>query len=186
MAPLSSPGPDVTSAAGVPQVADIAGERLAREDPDLGEVIVTEEEIRDKIRELGARITADYAGRPPLLVGVLKGAFVFMSDLSRAIALPVEFDFMAVASYGSSTRTSGVVRIVKDLDTRPCRPSRPGRGGHCRFGADPCFSAAQPCRSATCEPCGLRVARQRRRSHRARAFLHRVPHPEGLRSRLRA
>ena len=64
----------------------------------------------------GERITADYAGRPPLLVGVLKGAFMFMSDLSRAIALPVEVDFMAVSSYGSATRTSGVVRIVKDLD----------------------------------------------------------------------
>jgi hypoxanthine phosphoribosyltransferase len=117
MAPLSSPSPDFAPASGVPQVTDIAGERLAREDPDLGEVIVSEEQISDKISELGARITADYAGRPPLLVGVLKGAFVFMSDLSRAIALPVEFDFMAVASYGSSTRTSGVVRIVKDLDT---------------------------------------------------------------------
>ncbi|HUC14550.1 MAG TPA: hypothetical protein VMS00_08870, partial [Acidimicrobiales bacterium] len=89
MAPLSSPSPDVAPAPGVSRVADILGERLAKEDPDLGEVIVAEEEIRDKIRELGARITEDYAGRPPLLVGVLKGAFVFMSDLSRAIALPV-------------------------------------------------------------------------------------------------
>jgi hypoxanthine phosphoribosyltransferase len=88
-----------------------------RGDPYLGDVVVGEEEIRARIAELGALITADYAGRPPLLVGVLKGAFVFMSDLARAIALPVEFDFMAVASYGSSTRTSGVVRIVKDLDT---------------------------------------------------------------------
>ena len=68
------------------------------------------------IPELGKQITADYAGRPPLLVGVLKGAFVFMSDLSRAIDLPVEFDFMAVSSYGSATRSSGVVRILKDLD----------------------------------------------------------------------
>ena len=68
--------------------------------------------------ELGRRITADYAGRPPLLVGVLKGAFVFMSDLARAIDLPVEFDFMAVASYGSSHHApAGVVRIVKDLDS---------------------------------------------------------------------
>jgi hypoxanthine phosphoribosyltransferase len=87
------------------------------DDPNLGEVVVSEDEIRARIADLGARITADYAGRPPLLVGVLKGAFVFMSDLARSIALPVEFDFMAVASYGSSTRTSGVVRIVKDLDT---------------------------------------------------------------------
>ncbi|MGH9107787.1 MAG: hypoxanthine phosphoribosyltransferase [Acidimicrobiales bacterium] len=86
-------------------------------DPDLGEVVVTEEQIQRRIGELGALITTDYQGRPPLLVGVLKGAFVFMSDLARAVQLPVEFDFMAVASYGSSTRTSGVVRIVKDLDT---------------------------------------------------------------------
>jgi hypoxanthine phosphoribosyltransferase len=90
---------------------------LTADDPYLGPVVVSEEEIRAKTRELGARITADYRGRPPLLVGVLKGAFVFMSDLARVIDLPVEFDFMAVASYGSSTRTSGVVRIVKDLDS---------------------------------------------------------------------
>jgi hypoxanthine phosphoribosyltransferase len=89
----------------------------AQGDPALGEVVVAEQEIRSRIAELGARITADYDGRSPLLVGVLKGAFMFMSDLARAIGLPVEFDFMAVASYGSSTRTSGVVRIVKDLDT---------------------------------------------------------------------
>jgi len=85
-------------------------------DPDLGELVVSEEELATRIAELGATITADYQGRPPLLVGVLKGAFMFMADLARAIALPVEFDFMAVASYGSATRTSGVVRIVKDLD----------------------------------------------------------------------
>jgi len=84
--------------------------------PDVGRVIVSEPDLQQRIVELGDRITADYAGRPPLLVGVLKGAFMFMSDLSRAIALPVEVDFMAVSSYGSATRTSGVVRIVKDLD----------------------------------------------------------------------
>ncbi len=78
--------------------------------------MVSQQELGDKVAELGRRITADYADRPPLLVGVLKGAFMFMSDLSRAIDLPVEFDFMAVASYGSTTRTSGVVRIVKDLE----------------------------------------------------------------------
>ena len=65
---------------------------------------------------MGKKITDDYNGKSPLLVGVLKGAFVFMSDISRAIDLPVEFDFMAVSSYGYSTRSSGVVRIVKDLD----------------------------------------------------------------------
>lgn len=85
-------------------------------DPALGPLVVSQEELELRIAELGQRITADYADRPPLLVGVLKGAFVFMSDLSRMIDLPVEFDFMAVASYGSATRTSGVVRIVKDLD----------------------------------------------------------------------
>ena len=84
--------------------------------PDLGEVVVSEKELQDRIAELGLQITEDYDGRPPLLVGVLKGAFVFMSDLARAIQLPVEFDFMAVSSYGSATKTSGVVRIVKDLD----------------------------------------------------------------------
>lgn len=85
-------------------------------DPALGEVVISEEALLRRIGELGARISLDYAGRPPLLVGVLKGAFVFMADLARSISLPVEFDFMAVASYGSSTSTSGVVRIVKDLD----------------------------------------------------------------------
>ena len=81
-----------------------------------GKVVVTEDDLRVRIAELGAQITADYLDRPPLLVGVLKGAFVFMADLARAIDLPVEVDFMAVASYGAATKSSGVVRIVKDLD----------------------------------------------------------------------
>jgi hypoxanthine phosphoribosyltransferase len=85
-------------------------------DPALGPLVVAEEDLQRRIGELGDQITEDYRGRVPLLVGVLKGAFVFMSDLARAIHLPVEFDFMAVASYGTATRTSGVVRIVKDLD----------------------------------------------------------------------
>jgi hypoxanthine phosphoribosyltransferase len=85
-------------------------------DPHLGPVVVSADDIQDRIAALGKEITSDYADRPPLLVGVLKGAFMFMSDLSRAIDLPVEFDFMAVSSYGSATRTSGVVRIIKDLD----------------------------------------------------------------------
>jgi hypoxanthine phosphoribosyltransferase len=90
-------------------------ERL-EQGPDVGRVIVSEDDLQARIADLGRRITADYADHPPLLVGVLKGAFMFMSDLSRAISLPVEVDFMAVSSYGSATRTSGVVRIVKDLD----------------------------------------------------------------------
>ncbi len=88
----------------------------ALDDPNLGGVVVSEEALQERIAALGRQITEDYAGRAPLLVGVLKGAFVFMSDLARAIDLPVEFDFMAVSSYGSATKTSGVVRIVKDLD----------------------------------------------------------------------
>ena len=86
------------------------------EDRHLGPVIVSAEALQGRIRELGAAIARDYAGRVPLLVGVLKGACFFLADLARAIELPVEIDFMAVSSYGNSTRTSGVVRIVKDLD----------------------------------------------------------------------
>jgi hypoxanthine phosphoribosyltransferase len=85
-------------------------------DPHLGRIVVGADELQQRVGEIGKEITSDYAERPPLLVGVLKGAFMFMSDLSRAIDLPVEFDFMAVSSYGSVTRTSGVVRILKDLD----------------------------------------------------------------------
>ena len=85
-------------------------------DPNLGDVVVPEEALRQRVRELGKEITADYSERAPLLVGVLKGAFVVMADLSRHIRLPLQFDFMAVSSYGASTKTSGVVRILKDLD----------------------------------------------------------------------
>jgi hypoxanthine phosphoribosyltransferase len=81
-----------------------------------GRVLISEEQLRIRIQEIGDQITRDYAGRPPLLIGVLKGAFVFMADLSRSIRLPVEMDFMAVSSYGTATKTSGIVRIVKDLD----------------------------------------------------------------------
>ena len=84
---------------------------------DVGPVLVDADRLAVRVAELGAEITADYAGEPPLLVAVLKGAMLFMSDLCRAIALPVDVDFMAVSSYGSATKTSGVVRIVKDLDS---------------------------------------------------------------------
>ena len=84
--------------------------------PDLGEVVVDAAALQTRVAELGAAITRDYAGRAPLLIGVLKGAAMFMTDLSRSIALPLEIDYMAVSSYGNATRTSGVVRIVKDLD----------------------------------------------------------------------
>ncbi|HJR24926.1 MAG TPA: hypoxanthine phosphoribosyltransferase [Acidimicrobiales bacterium] len=84
--------------------------------PELGEVVVDAESLQAKVAELGAAITKDYEGRSPLLIGVLKGAAMFMADLTRAIALPLEIDYMAVSSYGNSTKSSGVVRIVKDLD----------------------------------------------------------------------
>lgn len=83
---------------------------------DIERVLIGADEIQAKVGELGDAITADYRGRDLLLVGVLKGAFVVMADLSRRIRLPLEFDFMAVSSYGVATQTSGVVRILKDLD----------------------------------------------------------------------
>ena len=85
-------------------------------DPDIGEILVQADELRNRVRELGVQITEDYAGRDLVLVGVLKGAVFFLSDLMRAIDVPCEVDFMAVASYGSATDSSGVVRILKDLD----------------------------------------------------------------------
>ena len=85
-------------------------------DANIGAIVVEEVDLQQRISELGKDIASDYAANPPLLVGILKGAFRFMADLARAIDLPVEFDFMAVSSYGSATRTSGVVRIMKDLD----------------------------------------------------------------------
>jgi len=84
--------------------------------PDIESVIISEEQIDERVRELGAEISRDYAGETVLLVAVLRGAAIFLADLSRAISVPVELDFMAVSSYGSSTKSSGVVRILKDLD----------------------------------------------------------------------
>ncbi|MEO7994235.1 MAG: hypoxanthine phosphoribosyltransferase [bacterium] len=80
------------------------------------EVLFTEDQVQARVRELGAQIEADYADRSPVLVGVLKGASVFMSDLIRHIDLPLRTDWMAISSYGSGTRSSGVVRLLKDLD----------------------------------------------------------------------
>ena len=82
----------------------------------VGDVLVSEEQIRQRVRELGAQLTKDYEGKNPLFVGVLRGAFLFMADLVREVDLPLEIDFMAVSSYGNETATSGVVRILKDLD----------------------------------------------------------------------
>ena len=81
----------------------------------IDRVLISEEEIAAKLAEMGSKISADYEGRDLLMVGVLKGAFIVMADLARHITVPVEFDFMAVSSYGGATKTSGVVRILKDL-----------------------------------------------------------------------
>ena len=83
---------------------------------DIEKVLISADEIQEKLGELAKQISEDYRDKDLLLVGVLKGAFVFMSDLARHIELPLEFDFMAVSSYGSATKSSGVVRILKDLD----------------------------------------------------------------------
>jgi len=85
-------------------------------DPAIGEILVQPDDLRRKVADLGKAISADYAGRDLLLVGVLKGAVFFLSDLMREISVPCEVDFMAVSSYGSATDSSGVVRILKDLD----------------------------------------------------------------------
>jgi hypoxanthine phosphoribosyltransferase len=84
---------------------------------DLTEIVLTEQQIASKVAELARRIEADYAGVDLLLVGVLRGAVVFMTDLARELSLPVEIDWMAVSSYGAGTKSSGVVRILKDLNT---------------------------------------------------------------------
>lgn len=84
---------------------------------DIERVVFTREQIAQRVREMGEQLTRDYAGTRPLMVCTLRGAFVFMADLVRSMELPVEVDFMAVSSYGDSFRSSGIVRILKDLDT---------------------------------------------------------------------
>lgn len=84
--------------------------------PDCERILLTEEEIRAKVQELGRRISSDYAGKEVLLIGILKGAMIFLADLVREITVPTQFDFMAVSSYGSSSKSSGEVRILKDLE----------------------------------------------------------------------
>ena len=140
------------------------------------------------MQELGARIGADYEGLDPLLIGVLKGAFVFIADLLRAIPLPAEVDFMACSSYGSSTRSSGVVRIVKDLDVDLA-------GRHVLLVEDiidsgltlsylrKTLAARNP---ASLEVCALLVRESALRVDLASLRVRRVPHPGRLRRRLRA
>ena len=83
---------------------------------DIKEVLYNEDQLRDKIRQMGAKISKDYYGKELILIGILKGSVIFMSDLLKEITIPCKMDFMAVSSYGNSTETSGVVRILKDLD----------------------------------------------------------------------
>ena len=97
----------------LPRVAITVPEQARSE---VGEVLVSAKDLQRRVAELGAQISRDYAGKPLLLIGVLKGAVFFLSDLMRHVDIPVEIDFMAVASYGSATDSSGVVRILKDLD----------------------------------------------------------------------
>jgi len=83
---------------------------------DIKEVLYSEDELRGRVRQMGAEISNDYAGKELILIGVLKGSVIFMADLLKEINIPCKMDFMAVSSYGNSTETSGVVRILKDLD----------------------------------------------------------------------
>ena len=83
---------------------------------DLTQILVTRDEIQAAVKKLGRQITEDYAGKEPMLIGILKGSVVFYSDLIREIDLPLRTEFMAISSYGSATKTSGVVKVLKDLD----------------------------------------------------------------------
>ena len=86
--------------------------------PDIEEILLDEQDIKDIVKKVGAEITRDYADKNPLVIAVLRGAVVFMADIMRAIECPLSIDFMAVSSYGDGVKSSGVVRIVKDLDTK--------------------------------------------------------------------
>ncbi len=83
---------------------------------DIKEILLSEEQLQEKINELGKRISEDYKGKDVILLGILKGSVIFMSDLMKTITIPCKMDFMAVSSYGDSTESSGIVKIIKDLD----------------------------------------------------------------------
>lgn len=91
---------------------------MAELHPDIQEILLDEQDIKDIVKKVGAEITRDYADKNPLVIAVLRGAVVFMADVMRAIECPLSIDFMAVSSYGDGVKSSGVVRIVKDLDTK--------------------------------------------------------------------
>jgi hypoxanthine phosphoribosyltransferase len=117
---MAEVAPVSENAAFPPATGPTAPPTLARpsksDHPDIAEVLVSEEEIAAKVLELARVVDHDYAGRELLLVGVLKGAVMVMADLARALTVPATMEFMAVSSYGSATSSSGVVRILKDLD----------------------------------------------------------------------
>jgi len=100
-----------TSGEAAPRLPPVDGDEL------IGEILVTEEDLQRRVAELAAEVSRDYRGREPVLVAILKGAVPFLADLMRGLDVPCELDFMAVSSYGSSTDSSGVVRILKDLDS---------------------------------------------------------------------
>jgi hypoxanthine phosphoribosyltransferase len=112
---LSGVSPASPSTPRCPRVARRFSLRAVN-DPAIGEVLVEAEDLQRRVRELGAEISADYEGRDLVMIGVLKGAVLFLADLMRELEVPCEVDFMAVSSYGSATDSSGVVRILKDLD----------------------------------------------------------------------
>lgn len=91
---------------------------MAELHPDIEEILLDEQDIKDIVKKVGAEIMRDYADKNPLVIAVLRGAVVFMADIMRAIECPLSIDFMAVSSYGDGVKSSGVVRIVKDLDTK--------------------------------------------------------------------
>ena len=120
-------------------------------------MLIDEPTLQSRIIELGEEISNDYAGKDLLLVGVLKGAVFFMADLMRSLTVPCEVDFMAISSYGAETDSSGVVRILKDLDIPLPRAGRPDRRGHHRLGPDPLVPDAEPAGARPCLPGGLRA-----------------------------
>ena len=155
--------------------------------PDgIGETLVTEEDLERRIAELGAEISRDYAGRDLLLIGVLKGAVPFLADLMRQLEIDCEVDFMAVSSYGSATDSSGVVRILKDLDASIEGPRRPAGGGHHRLGPDPALPLQEPAGAepASLEVCALLTKPERRRVDLPIRYVG-LRDPEPLRDRLR-
>jgi hypoxanthine phosphoribosyltransferase len=97
-----------------PRASSLADDHPPTE--DIASVLISEDEIQTRVAELGQEISADYAGKDPLLVGVLRGVFIFMADLVRAITVPISVDFIGITRYGPSTRTQGVVRFTKDLE----------------------------------------------------------------------